>query len=855
MKRSYWKIVFRCIKGSLVRYLAILSIIALGVGFFAGLKSTMPAFLATGDKYVHDQALFDYRILSTIGFEEEDVAKLGDYSGIRACEGAAFQDALVTRKKNKEEGREDLMSVVRFHTITEDVNRLDLIEGRLPEKENEVVVDAYSCPSDFLGDTLCLSQADGFVSDEYEVVGRVRSPYYMNFQRGTAEIGDGSLDYYAFVCKEGLDIEAYSEVFVKLEEDPKAFTDECEELADTFEKTFKPHVEEVVEARYERLKKEMEEQYAALLAQYGMAGMDPSNVGIPTGPDSSGAPDLPEMSFPSSAESFILKRDTNVGYVSFENDAKIVDGIAQVFPIFFFALAALVCSTTMQRMVTDERGEIGTMRAVGYSKFSIILKYIIYSGSASLIGAVGGFAAGTKVFPYVIWEVYDMMYGFAPITFTTEIPLFVISLIVSLLCSVGVTILTCFQEFTDSPAELVRPKAPPSGKRIFLEYITPLWKRLSFLHKVSARNVFRFKKRMWMMLIGIAGCTALLITGFGLKDSINNLINFQYDEIMTYDVAVTFDAETSREEMQEILDKADEDTGIPTEKILIRTERMKHTSKTAIRDVELFAAEDPGFVSFVNPHNGKESYSLPKRGEIGISLKLAESNSIHVGDNITLEYGDEGRSITCPVGYIFENYTFHYAILDAATYSDVFETEYTPNNALIRVPEGRAYEYGSAVGGGKHIQSWNIMEEGRKSFSETMEKMNYIVVLVIFCAAMLAFIVLFNLNNINIAERVREIATLKVLGFKRSETGSYVFRENFILCILGFVFGIPLGILLHRFVISQIKMDIVAYKVLILPPSYLYSLLLVILFSLTVDLFMRGKIRRIDMTESLKSIE
>ena len=193
--------------------------------------------------------------------------------------------------------------------------------------------------------------------------------------------------------------------------------------------------------------------------------------------------------------------------------------------------------------------------------------------------------------------------------------------------------------------------------------------------------------------------------------------------------------------------------------------------------------------------------------------------------------------------------------MDASTYADTFGTEYKPNNALLRVPKGRAYEYGSAVGGGEHIQSGNIMEEGRKSFSETMEKMNYIVVLVIFCAAMLAFIVLFNLNNINIAERVREIATLKVLGFKRSETGSYVFRENFILCVLGFVFGIPLGILLHRFVISQIKMDIVAYKVLILPQSYLFSLLLVILFSLTVDLFMRGKIRRIDMTESLKSIE
>ena len=297
----------------------------------------------------------------------------------------------------------------------------------------------------------------------------------MNFQKGTTEIGDGSIDFFAYAKKEALEYQAYPEVFLKLDEDEEVYSDEYEDLIEDFEKTLRPRVGEVVKARCDLL----------------------SAMGLQITP-----------------EYYILGRDTNVGYVSFENDAKIVDGIASVFPIFFFALAALVCSTTMQRMVSDERSEIGTMRAVGYSKFSIILKYIIYSGSASVIGAIGGFAAGTKIFPYIIWKVYDVMYGFAPITFTTEIPLFLISLLVSILCSVGVTIVTCFTEFTETTAELVRPKAPPSGKRIFLEYITPVWKRLSFLHKVSARNIFRFKKRMWMMIIGIAGCTALLITGF-----------------------------------------------------------------------------------------------------------------------------------------------------------------------------------------------------------------------------------------------------------------------------------------------------------------------------------------------------
>ena len=850
MKGSYWKIVFRCIKGSLVRYLAILSIIALGVGFFSGLKSTMPAFFATGDKYIRNQALFDYRVLSTIGFDDEDVKRIGELSGVRACEGAAFADGILSRKKNKEEGKEDLVSVVRFHTITDEVNKLDLIEGRLPEKGNEAVVDAYACDSSFVGDTLILSEGEDLSFSEYEVVGRVRSPYYMNFQKGTTEIGDGSIDYFVYVPKDGLEYSAYSEVYIKLDSDPEAFSDAYEDLITDFEKTLKPHVEKVVNDRYEHLKEEIE-------AQYAMLGMNGQMPGIPVGTEGEGPGNGSDLGidFPSSPEVYILGRDTNVGYVSFENDAKIVDGIASVFPLFFFALAALVCSTTMQRMVSDERSDIGTMRAVGYSKFSIIFKYVVYAGSASVIGSVGGFAAGTKVFPFVIWEVYDMMYGFAPITFTTEIPLFLISLLVSLLCSVGVTVLTCFREFTETPAELVRPKAPPSGKRILLEYITPVWKRLSFLHKVSARNIFRFKKRMWMMIIGIAGCTALLITGFGLKDSIDNLINFQYDEIMTYDVGVNFDESATVEDMQEILRNADRRSGVDSEKILIRTERMKHTSRKAIRDVELFIADDPSFTNFVNPHNGKEVYGLPGNGKVGISLKLAESNSLKVGDTITLEYGEEGRSATLEIEYIFENYTYHYAIINATTYTDIWGEDYVPGGALIRVPDGKSYAYGTAVASEEHIQSWNVMDEGRKTFSETMEKLNYVVILVIICAALLAFIVLFNLNNINISERTREIATLKVLGFNRAETGSYVFRENFILCLLGFVFGIPMGILLHRFVISQIKMDIVAYKILILGRSYLFSLLLVILFSLVVDLLMRGKIRGIDMTESLKSIE
>ncbi len=1103
MNLSYWKVVFRSIKGSLVRYLAILAIIGLGVGFFSGLKVTMPSFMLTGDRYIKKYQLFDYRVLSTVGFTREDIEKIKDQDGIRAAEGSFFSDTLASRLKKGKTNKDDIVNVVRFHTLTSGVNELDIIEGRMPIKPNEIVIDAYACDSSYVGDKLVVDSEEGFLYEEYDIVGRVRSPYYLNFQKGTTEVGGGSVSFFVYVPEEGLDFEYYSELFVKLDSDLESYSDEYEENVDSYEKTFKPYVESVVIGRFDELRNDAEKEYEDGLTEYNnkiseaqkelddakkelddaKKKLDDAKADIEDGEKKvedgkkqvdeydekldaarleldanaqkisdaqdvfdakkkeldeadqklqevrdnlpvlkdaketleasikqmevtrsdlsgqrelylaameAGEPDYTkegldqiegaiaaiDLQYPEvkakldeidtnisliesslkeysdgleqynasysafleqkaqyesyvkeyndgldqfndalkqletgeslledakkkyddglkeyedglkeyedgkaefeeeketawkelqdardeidkleDPEIYVLKRDTNVGYVCFENDAKIVDGMAEVFPLFFFAIAALVCSTTMQRMVADERVQIGTMRALGYKRSAIVMKYVIYSGSASVIGCLGGFFGGTKLFPYVIWKVYDMMYGFAPITFKTDYLILTLSMIVSLLCSVGVTVITCFGEFTEEPAELVRPKAPQSGKRILLERIEPVWKRLRFLHKVSARNVFRFKKRMWMMIIGIAGCTALVITGFGLKDSIDNLINFQYDEIMTYDVSVNFDDDVSEKDMTELFEQANSSVGVDSNEVLINIVRLKHNSKTAIRDVELFVSSDESFTEYVRPHFEGKDYSLPSNGEVAISSKLASSNKLKAGDNITFEYGDEGKTVTVRIGYVFENYIYHYAIMNAATYKDVFGKTYEPNSALYKVPQDKSYEYGSFLGNSDKVKSWNVMAEGRRTFGETMKQLNYVVILVIGCAALLAFIVLFNLNNINITERVREIATLKVLGFNRRETGSYVFRENFILVFLGFLAGVPLGIILHSFVISQIKMDIVTYKVIILPLSYVYSILTVFLFSIIVDLVMRRKIDRIDMAESLKSIE
>lgn len=1107
MNTMYLKIVFRSIRDSIVRFIAILAIIALGVGFFSGLKETMPSFIETGDKFIKEQNLYDIRLISTIGFTNEDVQKLSAIEGVKAAEGAYFHDVLATRTLKGTDTPLDYISVIRMHSITNNVNALKITEGRMPVNPNEIVVDDYSCNSSFIGDTIDIEteNGEGFIVKSFTVVGLVRSPYYLNFQRGNTDIGGGSINYFAYCLPEAMDDEFFMEVFVDVENDFYTYSDEYvdfmeaysddyeikakaiidarfdelygdaideyndgvaefnEEISDAYE-TLKdsktelsdaridiidaydeivdaqaelddastklddasselysakltlneyelqisdaedefasnkssldelkgyldtllptlpelenkkaevettiasinenlPNVEaqiELLESMYTPEELEMSEDYLTLVAtkealdsglieattgleeitsginqinelnsQYelGIAAYDEAyaefeiqkaayesalsqyNDGMSdyiAGREEyeNGVSDLedgrieyadgvaeyndgfneymegasvfhtiiPQVYFElmdaktkigdiDRPDLYVLLRDTNVGYVSFENDAKIVDGIAEVFPLFFFAIAALVCSTTMQRMVADERVQIGTMRALGYSSTSIVMKYVIYSGLAAVIGCVGGYLGGTKLFPFVIWKVYGMMYGFAPVTFKNDLLVFVLSLIVSIACSVGVTIATCIGEFTEQPAELVRPKAPAAGMRILLERIPFIWNNLKFLHKVSARNVFRFKKRMWMMIIGIAGCTALVITGFGLKDSINNVVNFQYDEIMTYDSMMVFDDDTSLEEIDGLISEAEATYGIDVSYAHIGIENVKHNSDTGIRNIELFVSDDSAITNFVNPHSSGVSFAWPEDGKMGISSKLAKVNNLKAGDMITIEYGDNGETFDVEIAYVFDNYIYHYAVMNTSTYENLFNESYKPTGVLINLPDGTTVkdsEFASHIAVSDKVKSWSAISENRVGFENTMQQLNYVVVLVIACAAALAFIVLFNLNNINITERIREIATLKVLGFNRRETGSYVFRENTILVLMGFVFGVPLGIALHSFVMNQIAMDMVTFQIIIKPISYVISLLTVLMFSIIVDLFMRIKIEKIDMAESLKSIE
>ena len=558
-----------------------------------------------------------------------------------------------------------------------------------------------------------------------------------------------------------------------------------------------------------------------------------------------------ELSDLKQPELYILTRDANAGYVSFESDSTIVEKLSGLFPIFFFLIAALVCSTTMTRMIDDERTQIGTLRALGYSRGSILAKYLLYSGSAASVGCIIGYFAGGYVFPFVIWTAYGMLYRIPGFILSYDPVLFVIALAASLLCSAGTTYLALRIEMQNMPADLIRPKTPAAGKRIFLERITPLWKRLKFLHKVSLRNIFRFKKRMIMMILGIAGCTALVLTGFGIHDSVANIANFQFDDIQKYDVSAQFSDTLTEDKIQAVENDHKSELDAATAAQMTSGDVTGDITKS----VYIIASDDPNITEIFDLHKDGKAVPYPGKGEVLLSEKLAELINIKAGDTVTVSVSDTEKADLKVAGLV-ENYVQNYLYMTGETYAMIADKGYEPKTLLLRVNDNSdEYALSAALSKTDGVSSVSVVTDTRKMIDQMMQSLNYVVALVLISAGALAFIVLFNLGNINLTERVREIATIKVLGFHSRETGAYVFRENIILYLMGIAVGLPLGVILHSFVLAQIRIDMVSFKDVIAPISYLLTVVMVILFTVITDLVMRKKIAKIDMAESLKSIE
>ena len=551
------------------------------------------------------------------------------------------------------------------------------------------------------------------------------------------------------------------------------------------------------------------------------------------------------------AQVFILNRNTNMGYLAVDSNSDIVAGVSRVFPAFFLLVAALVCITTMTRMVDEERTQIGIFKALGYSNSAIINKYLFYSGSAAVVGCGLGVIVGSIVFPKVLWAAYSIIINISPdVVLKMNWPLNIIVVTAYTIVSLLVTWYCCRRELREVPAELMRPRAPTAGKKIWMEYL-PFWKNINFLNKVMFRNVFRYRQRLLMMLVGIGGCTALLLTGFGFRDSIMDIVDYQFAEITVYDMSVYFSEGQSQSDQEAIRQELRGDV----DDILFYHQAsadLEFGDQT--REISLIVSDEK-ICDFIDFHSGEEQLGMPETGETFLTVGVAEAMGIRVGDSVTLRDANM-RTLNLTVAGIYDNHVQNYAIIRPETIEQQWSETPECQMAFVNVRDTQdVHEAGAKISGMDDVMNVSISQDLADQVGSMMDALNMVVLTIVVCAGLLAAIVLYNLTNISITERIREIATIKVLGFNARETAAYVFKENLFLSGMGAAVGLLGGILLLKFVMSEIRIDMVWFTDRLTFLSFVWAVVLTMLSACIVDFILFFKLEKINMAEALKSVE
>lgn len=557
---------------------------------------------------------------------------------------------------------------------------------------------------------------------------------------------------------------------------------------------------------------------------------------------------------------YILDRNSNSGYVSFIQDTKSIDNISKVFPVVFFIVATLISLTSMTRMVEEQRGQIGTLKALGYNKLQIMMKYIIYAGIATIVGSVLGMCVGFVILPEIIWMMYGMMYQMTDkilIAFNWKYG--GIGLILISICIIGATIYTTLKELVSTPSVLMRPKAPKGGNRVIMEKIPFIWKRLNFSQKVTVRNIFRYKKRFFMTIIGILGCTALILTGFGVKDSVKQIIPNQFENVFMYDMQISLKESLTEEERQEFKSELTQNNEIK------KAVSIYMTSETAVNrdneeNVQIIVPENQeeldGIINIKDIKNKKQTIKLTEN-EICLTDKAAQLLGVKAGDTLTLKDVDENE-VNIKISNVVENYVSHYVYMTKETYKKLYNKDFKANVVFIqnvKLNDEKQDKLAKEIMNMSEVSGIVNMTSTMKSIDDMMNLLNYVVIVLIVSAGLLAFVVLYNLANVNISERIRELATIKVLGFYDKEVYDYIARETVILTIIGIALGLVGGYFLNYYLMGTCEINMLRFSKTIKLISYVYASLITIVFTLIVNIATYFALKKIDMIESLKSVE
>lgn len=902
MRKAVFKDFIRNIKGSLGRFFAIMAIVAIGVAFFAGVTASSGDMKHSSDSYYDEYNMNDIRILSSIGFTSQDIEAVSKVSGVKAVYKTNTQDVLVDY-----DGRENVAHVsgVPVGKASDDdsyINQLRIKEGRLPQNDKECVVKYEDTRKSMqVGDVISFKSGteddinDTFKDTEYTVVGIVYTPCYVSYDLGSSGIGNGHINYCIYVGDDEFKNNYYTECYAVIDgaKDMDTYSDEYKKLIDKYADDIKAISKERLDIRkqtvideytrakadkkeelLETIKKNVEdsitEQYQAYYPGMDVSSMIEPYV-IPAYEKAVAQFDFDAVNAEydkkmnetladsDSWEWYVLTRESSYSFRDYESSANRMKAIATVFPLFFIIVAGLVCLTTMTRMVEEERGLIGTYKALGYGKATIALKYVIYAFLASLTGAVIGCAAGLRLFPYIIYESWNIIYQMPAIKYASHTILSVVAVASLILVTLIATLYSCYNELSEVPSALMRPKAPKNGKKILLEH-TFIWKHLSFTKKVTMRNIFLYKKRFFMTVIGIAGCGALITAGFGIKDSVQSIIDNQYGQIIHYDNILVFNKNADSDARNNLSDKISSDEYYKSSLMdYAYTAEVKIPGSADDYSTEITVVNDTSaymdYVTF-RTRRSKKTIELDDSGVI-ISEKLAKDLNVKEGDNVLI-HDEDNKQATVKVSGVMEMYINNYIFMTSEYYSQVFG--YTPdNNRILGILTSDGDDIQSVIGDryltDNNVKSLTFVKANITRFENMIQSLDLVTWVLIISAGMLAFVVLYNLTNVNISERIREIATIKVLGFYDREVGEYVYRENIILTLIGGVFGLLLGMALHAYIMTTIELDGVMFGTKINISSFLISYGITILFSLLINIFMYPSLKKIPMVESLKSVE
>ena len=810
------------IKKSLGRYISLLIIAMVGAGFYAGIQATAPDVISVADSYYKNYRLMDFKIVSSMGLTDDDVSALKQIDDVNDCFGSYSLDV------QSESG------AIRIHAVEDKVNIVKLTDGRMPQLSTECVADGriYN-----IGDKIEVTDnLDEILRNtEFSVVGLIDSVLYLDKDYGSTTGGNGKLASFVFIDRDNFVLDTFTEIYVIAETDNAvAYSKEYKNLTGILNDKLVEIKPDRENARYNEILNEASTAIAKKATES----------------DDKEAKAESALSAIERPKWYISGRNAAVGYNELESGIQVINVVSAIIPLLFIVIAILMTTNSMARMIIEERGELGTLTSLGYKESKIVFTYLLYVLSASGIGAVTGFFIGCRFIPPLIYS--NFVFILPPLVINYSMITLGVILAVTCLLMTVVTVVACNKELKQKPAILMRPLPPKHGQRIILEKIGLIWKHLSFTWKITMRNMFRYKKRALMTVVGVAGCTSLLLVAFGLRDSMDGVAEKQYGDVLRYNNMIILREETSdiSGELAELLDE---------EQII---------NPLLIRQSALKFEEDGKSVDFylVVPHNDEifdDYYSLTsvldKRkiklddNSVIVTQRLAKVNKLRKGDTIKVKDTDN-NSCALIVSDIAENYTSNYIYTNYAQYDKTFG-EAATFNAVVSNLGGdetelseRLMDTGLAVG-------VTFTSEAIEKANDSTESLNGVIILIVVVASLLAAVVLYNLTAINISERTREIATLKVLGFRDGETNAYIYREALILSIVSIGIGMGLGVGLHRFVVELIELGALSLLNRIEWFSFVMAAVITMIFTGFMQIATHLKLKKIDMIESLKSVE